>query len=110
MTKISQETPVAACTLSSQKQKFLNYHLVRVTSLANQEGTMEVQDEVSSSVGAQDVDTSRQQLSNIGDIELHWDDGDLNMYAAFRPSVDAAFYPLELLAILTRVKELKTQF
>ena len=96
MTKISQETPLAAWTMSSQRHEFLNYHLARVTSTSNQEGTMEIQDEMSSSAGAQDVDTSRQQLSNMEDIELHWEDRDLNMDAVFRPSVDAAFYSLQL--------------
>ena len=50
----SQEIPLAAWQLLlAQRQDFLNNHLARVpTSTQNQEGTMEMRDEVLSSVGA----------------------------------------------------------
>ena len=51
----SQEIPLAAWQLLlSQRQDFLNNHLARVPITPNQEGTMEMRDEVLSSVGAQD--------------------------------------------------------
>ena len=55
----SQEIPLAAWQLSlAQRQDFLNNHVARVPINPNQEGTMEMRDEVLSSVGTQDLDTS----------------------------------------------------
>ena len=55
----SQEIPLAAWQLLlSQRQDFLDNHLSRVPITPKQEGTMEMRDEVLSSVGAQDMDTS----------------------------------------------------
>ena len=49
----SQEIPLAAWQLLlSQRQDFLDNHLARVPVTPNQEGTMEMRDEVLSSVGA----------------------------------------------------------
>ena len=49
----SQKIPLAAWQLLlSQRQDFLNNHLARVPITPNQEGTMEMRDEVFSSVGA----------------------------------------------------------
>ena len=59
LTISSHETSLAAWhLLLSQKQDFLKYHLARVPNTPNQKGTMEMRDEVLSSVGAQDLDTS----------------------------------------------------
>ena len=70
----SQEIPLAAWQLLlSQRQDFLDYHLPRIPITRNQEGTMEMRDEVLSSVGAQDLDTSSYQLTNLEDIELNWE-------------------------------------
>ena len=69
----SQETPLAAWQLLlSQKQDFLNNHLARVPITPNQEGTMEMADNVLSSVRAQDLDTSSYQVSDLEDIEFNW--------------------------------------
>ena len=55
----SLEIPLAAWQLLlAQKQDLLNNRLARVPITPNQEGTMEMRDEVLSSVGAQDLDTS----------------------------------------------------
>ena len=55
----SQEIPLAAWQfLLSQSQDFLDNHLPRVPITQNQEGTIELRDEVLSSVGAQDLDSS----------------------------------------------------
>ena len=68
----SQEIPLAAWQLLlSQRQDFLNNHLARVPITPNQEGTMEMRDEVLSSVGAQDLDTSSYQVSDLEDIEFN---------------------------------------
>ena len=63
LTISSEELPLAAWQLLlSQRQNFLDNHLPRVpTSTQNQEGTMEMRDEVLSSVGAQDLDTRSYQ-------------------------------------------------
>ena len=51
---------------------------------------MEMMDDVLSSVGAQDIDTSGYQVSDLEDIECHWEDPDFNMNAVFRPGVDTS--------------------
>ena len=51
---------------------------------------MEMMDEVLSSVGAQDMDTSGYQVSDLEDIDCHWEDPDFNIDAVFRPGVDTS--------------------
>ena len=59
MTISSQEILLAAWSLLLfQRQQFLNSHLAQVPVTPNQQGTHEMRDEVLSSVGAQDADTS----------------------------------------------------
>ena len=71
----SQEIRLAAWKLLlSQRQKFLDVHMPRVSITQNQEGTMEMRDEVLSSVRAQDLDTSSYQASDLEDIEFNWED------------------------------------
>ena len=70
----SKEIPIAAWQLLlSQRQDFLDNHLLRVPITPNQEGTMEMRDEVLTSVGAQDLDTSSYQKSDLEDIEFNWE-------------------------------------
>ena len=89
-----QEIPLAAGQLLlSQRQDLLNKHLPRVPITQNQEGTMEMRDEVLSSVGAQDLDTSSYQVTDLGDIEFNWDISQLDMDAVFRPGIDTPFSP-----------------
>ena len=54
---------------------------------------MEMREEVLSSVGAQDLDTSSYQVSDLEDIEFNWEDTQLDMDAAFRPGIDTHFSP-----------------
>ena len=73
MTISSQENPLAAWSLLlSQTQQFLNNHLARVPVTPNQQGTHEMRDEVLSSVGVQDMDTSGYQVSaaDLDDVEF----------------------------------------
>ena len=82
----SQEIPLAAWhLLLSQRQGFWDNRLPRVPIAPNQEGTMEKREEVLSSVGAQDLDTSSYQVSDLEDIEFNWEDSQLDMDAVFRP-------------------------
>ena len=91
---ISQEIPLAAWQLLlSQRQNFLNNHLARVPFTPNQEGTIEMREEVLSAVGAQDLDTSCYQVSDLEEIEFNWEDSHLDMDAVFRPGIDTPFSP-----------------
>ena len=54
---------------------------------------MEMREEVLSSVGAQDLDTSSYQVSNLEDIEFNWENSQLDMDAVFRPGIDTPFSP-----------------
>ena len=90
----SQEKPLAAWQLLfSKRQDFLDNHLPRVPITQNQAGTMEMRDEVLSSVGAQDLDTSNYQVSDLEDIDLNSENSQLEMDAVFRPCIDTPFSP-----------------
>ena len=90
----SQEIPLAAWQLLlSQRQDFLNNHLAQVPKTPNQQGTFELREEVLSSVGAQNLDTSSYQVSNLDDIEFNWENSQLDMDAVFRPDIDTPFSP-----------------
>ena len=89
-----QERHLAAWQLLlSQRQDFLDNHLPRVAITQNHEVTMEMRDEVLSSVGAQDLDTSSYQVSDLEDIEFNWGNSQLDMNAVFRPGIDTPFSP-----------------
>ena len=89
-----QEIPLAAWQLLlSQRQNFLTNHLAHVPITPNQQGTFEIGEEVLSSVGAQDLDTSSYQVSDLEDIELNWENSQLDMDAVFRPGIDTPFSP-----------------
>ena len=44
-------------------------------------------------MGAEDLDTSSYQLSDLEDIEFNWENSQLDMDAVFRPGVDTVFSP-----------------
>ena len=52
-----------------------------------------MRDEVLSSVGVQDLDTSSYQVSDLEDIEFNWENSQLEMDAVFRPGIDTPFSP-----------------
>ena len=86
----SQEIPLAAWQLLlSRRQEFLD--LSRVPITPNQQGTMEMRDEVLSSVGAQDLDTSSYQVSDLENIEFNWENSQLD--SVLRPGIDTPFPP-----------------
>ena len=90
----SQEIPLAAWQLLlSQMQDFLDNHLPRLPITQNQEGTMEMRDEVLSSLGAPDLDTNSYQVSDLEDIEFNWENSQLDMDSVFRPGIDTLFSP-----------------
>ena len=90
----SQEIPLAAWQLLlPQRQDFLDNHLPLVPITQNQEGTMEMREEVLSSVGAQDLDTSSYQVSDLKEMEFYWENSQLDMDAVFRPGIGTPFSP-----------------
>ena len=94
LTISSLEIPLAAWSLLlSQTQDFLDNHLPRVPITPNQQGTFEMREEVLSSVGAQDTDTSGYELSDIEDIEFSWKDPAVDMDSVYRPRIDTPFFP-----------------
>ena len=94
MTKSSQEIPLAAWRLLlSRRQQFLNNQLARVPVTPNQQGTHEMRDDVLSSVGAQDMDKSDYQVSDLDDVEYYWEIDQLDVDALFRPGIDTPFSP-----------------
>ena len=54
---------------------------------------MEMRDEVLSSVGAQDLDLSSYQVSDLEDIEFNWENSQLDMDSVFRLGIDTPFSP-----------------
>ena len=94
ITTSSQELPLAIWQfLLSQRQDFLDNHLPRVPITQNQEGTMEMRDEVRSSVGAQNLDTSSYQVSVLEDIQFNWENLQLDLDAVLRSGIDTPFSP-----------------
>ena len=60
---------------------------------------MEMRYKILSRVGAQNMETRGYQVSNLEDIEFHWDDPHLNMDTAFQSDIDTSF-PLQLAKFL----------
>ena len=77
MTISSHESSVGAWSLMLfHRQDFSNNRLTRLPITPNQQGTMEMRCEVLSVVGAQDMDTVDNQMS---DTELYWKDDQSNV-------------------------------
>ena len=85
----SLENPLPAWSLLlSQKKDFLYHQTALSPNTTDQQGTMEMWDEVFSSVGAQYMDTSGCQVSDLDDSEFDQEDPDLKMDAVLRPGLD----------------------
>ena len=52
-----------------------------------------MREEVLSSVGAQDTETSGYKLSDLEDIEFSWEDPEVHMDGVYRPGIDTPFFP-----------------
>ena len=83
----SQEIHLAPCQL----QDFLDNQLQQVPVTRKQEGTMEMRDKVLSSVGAQDMDTSSYEVTDLEDIEFNWENSQLD--SVFGRSIDTPHSP-----------------
>ena len=53
-----------------------------------------MRDEVQTSVWAQDLDTSSSQVSDLEDIELNWENSQLDTDAVLGPGIDTPFSPI----------------
>ena len=51
-----------------------------------------MRDELLSSVGAQDMDTSGYQESDLDDVDCYWENDQLNVVTVFRPGMGAPFF------------------
>ena len=94
MTISSQENPLAVWSmLLSQNHQFLNNHLARAPVTPNQQGTYELRDEIVSSVGTQDMDTSGFKVSpaDLYDGEFYCENDRLDVDAVRRPGIDTQF-------------------
>ena len=83
--------PAARSLLLYEGQDFLNNHLAWIPITSKQEGTLEMREEVLLSVGAQDLDTSEYQLSDLDDVEFYWESVQLDVHAVFRPGINKPF-------------------
>ena len=91
------------------KTRLFEYSSSASSNYSQPGGTMEMRDEVLSSVDAQDKDTNGYQVFLLDDLECYWENDQLDVDAVFRPSIDTPF-PLHLLTIFRWVQWLKTGF
>ena len=93
----------------SQKQEFLNNDLPRVPITPNQQRTIEMREEVLSSVGAQDTDTRGYELPDLEDTEFSWEDPAVDMDSVYRPGIYTPFPHPSLTIFRWRDQPLPTQ-
>ena len=55
-----------------------------------------MREEILSSVGAQDTDTSGYELSDLEDNEFTWEDPAVDMDILYQPGIDTPFSPIHL--------------
>ena len=80
----------------SQRQQFLiDNHLAKFPVTPSHHGTHEMRHEVLSSVDAQDKDTTGHQVSyaDLDDVEINWENDQLDVDAVFRTCIDTQFSP-----------------
>ena len=78
---------------ASAETSLFGHTLARLLITPNRQGAMCMFDEVLSSVGAQDMDTSWYQVSALENIEFHWKYLDLNKDTTIRPDTNTPFSP-----------------
>ena len=79
-----------------QGQDFLNKRAATILIFPNQEGTMEIRDEMILREGAQDLDTSEYRVSDLDDTEFYWGNDQSEVDAVFRPGIDTIVSPTAL--------------
>ena len=94
MTRSSQENPLPAWNfLLLHKQVFLDSYLAQTPISPKQQGTFEMKEEVLANAGAQNMDNSRSELSDLKDIEFFWETHQMGLDAPVRPGIDTHFSP-----------------
>ena len=80
---------------TSQRQQFLNNHLARDPVTPNQQGTLEMRDEILPSVGVQEglYKSGYQVSADLDVVEFYWENDRLDVDAVFRPGIDTPFPP-----------------
>ena len=90
--KFSKVPPATWILLLSQRQQFLNNHLARALFAFKQQGTQEMRDQILSSVGAQDMDTSGYEVSAVmNHVDFYWENDQLDVDAGFTPGIGPPF-------------------
>ena len=79
--------------LLSQRQEFLDNHVPRDPITFNQQRSFEMREEVLSSVGAKNTDTSGWKLSDLEDTEFIWEDPAVHLDSVYRAGTDTPFSP-----------------
>ena len=69
-----------------------------------------MREKVLSKVGAQDLDTSSYQVSDLEDIEFNWEGSQLDMDVVFRPGKDTPFSPTTLVDLMMGDGSVKNPF
>ena len=94
LTISSLEIPLEAWSLLLfQRQEFLDNQLPRVPITLNQQGTIEVREEVLSSVGAQTTDTRGCEFSDLEDTEFSCEDPAVGIDSVYRLGIENPFSP-----------------
>ena len=60
---------------------------------SNQQGTFEKREKVLASAGAQDMNTSGNELSDLEEIDFFWENPQVELNAVFRPGTETPFSP-----------------
>ena len=77
---------------NQQRQDIFNDNLVEVQIISNQREPIAMRDEVLLvNVGGQEIDSSGYHVSDLGNIEFHWGDPDINKNTVLRPSKNNVF-------------------
>ena len=63
-----------------------------VPNTSNQEGTMEMRNEVLPSVGAHDMEPNGYQVSDLDDVDFYWENDQLDVDAVFTTGIKTPFF------------------
>ena len=85
--------PAAWFCLLTQRQEFLDNNLPRVPITPNKQGTIEMREEVLSSVAARDTDTRGYELSDLVAVGISWQDLAVDNDSVHRPGIDTPLSP-----------------
>ena len=96
----SQEIPLPAWNLLlSQRQEFLDNHFAQVLITPNQQGTFEMREDSLAIAGAQDMDASGYELSDLEHIEFFWEKNpQVELDGVCRPGIDRINTPFSATA------------